>query len=63
MYKQLQILPYDPGWVVEFEAERDRIAHKLGDLAIRIVHNGSTAVPGGPAYLLEGAPSKLGLLG
>jgi hypothetical protein len=30
MYKQLQVLPYEPGWVVEFEAERDRIAHQLG---------------------------------
>ena len=46
MNKPLQILPYNPGWVVEFETERDRIAQVIGDLAIRIEHNGSTAVPG-----------------
>jgi GrpB-like predicted nucleotidyltransferase (UPF0157 family) len=46
MNKQLQVLPYDLRWVVEFEAERDCIAHVIGDLAIRIEHNGSTAVPG-----------------
>ena len=42
----MQILPYNPHWVVEFETERDRIAHVIGDLAVRIEHNGSTAVPG-----------------
>jgi len=46
MTRQLQILPHDPRWVVEFEAERSRIARVIGDLAIRIEHNGSTAVPG-----------------
>lgn len=52
MNKQLQILPYNPRWVVEFEAERDRIAHVIGDLAIRSEHNGSTAVPGLEAKLI-----------
>ena len=46
MNEQLQILAYDPRWAVEFEAERDRIAHVIGDLATSIEHNGSTAVPG-----------------
>ena len=46
MNKQLQILSYNPRWVLEFEAERGRIAHVIRDLAIRIEHNGSTAVPG-----------------
>jgi GrpB-like predicted nucleotidyltransferase (UPF0157 family) len=46
MNKQLQILSYDPRWVIEFETERDRIAYLVGELAIRIDHNGSTAVPG-----------------
>ena len=45
-YQQLQIASYDPGWVVEFESERERIAQALGTLARRIDHNGSTAVPG-----------------
>ena len=31
---------------MEFEAERARIAQVISDLAIRIEHNGSTAVPG-----------------
>lgn len=31
MNKQLEILPYNPRWVVEFEAEWERIAHVIGD--------------------------------
>jgi GrpB-like predicted nucleotidyltransferase (UPF0157 family) len=46
MAKELQISSYDPRWPLEFEAERDRIAQKLGPIAWRIDHNGSTAVPG-----------------
>jgi len=46
MTKELQISSYDPRWPVEFKIERDRIAQKLGPLACRIDHNGSTAVPG-----------------
>ena len=46
MSQQLQILTYDPRWAFEFEVERDRIAGALGQLAHRIDHNGSTAVPG-----------------
>lgn len=46
MGEGLDILPYDPSWPREFEAERQKIAAALGDLAVRIDHNGSTAVPG-----------------
>jgi GrpB-like predicted nucleotidyltransferase (UPF0157 family) len=46
MVQPLQISSYDPHWVVEFESERGRIARALGELACRIDHNGSTAVPG-----------------
>jgi GrpB-like predicted nucleotidyltransferase (UPF0157 family) len=42
----LRIAPYDPRWVVQFDAERHRIAGVLGALAIRIDHHGSTSVPG-----------------
>jgi len=42
----LEILPYDPAWPNAFAVERDRIAAALGDLAVRIDHNGSTSVPG-----------------
>jgi GrpB-like predicted nucleotidyltransferase (UPF0157 family) len=44
--QRLQISSYDSRWVLEFETERDRIARALGELACRIDHNGSTAVPG-----------------
>jgi GrpB-like predicted nucleotidyltransferase (UPF0157 family) len=40
------VVPYDPRWPEEFEAERDRIRVALGALALRIDHHGSTAVPG-----------------
>ena len=46
MVQRLQISSYDPSWVLEFEAERDRIARAVGKLAYRIDHNGSTAIPG-----------------
>jgi GrpB-like predicted nucleotidyltransferase (UPF0157 family) len=37
---------YDPQWPIDFARERDRIAAALGAAALRIEHNGSTAVPG-----------------
>lgn len=46
MAEKLTILPYDPSWPRDFEAERDRIATALGPVAVRIDHHGSTAVPG-----------------
>jgi len=46
MGETLEIAPYDPAWPAAFSAERDRLAALLGDLAIRIDHHGSTAVPG-----------------
>jgi len=42
----LEIVPYDPRWPGEFEAERGRVDAALGSLALRVEHNGSTAVPG-----------------
>jgi len=42
----LEIVPYDPAWPHAFEAEAGRIRAALGPLALRIDHNGSTAVPG-----------------
>jgi len=44
--RPLEIVPYDPQWPVAFEAERRRLAAAFGELAVRIEHNGSTAVPG-----------------
>ena len=40
------VVPYDPGWPAAFERERERLQPALGPLALRIEHNGSTAVPG-----------------
>jgi GrpB-like predicted nucleotidyltransferase (UPF0157 family) len=42
----IDIVPYDPGSPAAFELERDRLRSALGDLALRIDHHGSTAVPG-----------------
>jgi GrpB-like predicted nucleotidyltransferase (UPF0157 family) len=43
---RLQIVPYDPQWPAAFQAEAQRLREALGTLALRIEHNGSTAVPG-----------------
>jgi GrpB-like predicted nucleotidyltransferase (UPF0157 family) len=40
------ITPYNPRWPAEFAAIRATLQEALGDLALRIDHIGSTAVPG-----------------
>jgi GrpB-like predicted nucleotidyltransferase (UPF0157 family) len=42
----LRVVPYDPGWPAAFEAEAGRLRTALGTRALRIDHNGSTAIPG-----------------
>lgn len=42
----IDIVAYDSGWPAAFEAEARRLRAALGELALRIDHNGSTAVPG-----------------
>jgi len=42
----IEIVPYDPGWPAAFQAEAQRLRDALESLALRIEHNGSTAVPG-----------------
>ena len=39
-------MAYDPDWPAAFAAEAIQIRRALGDLALRIDHNGSTSVPG-----------------
>jgi GrpB-like predicted nucleotidyltransferase (UPF0157 family) len=42
----LEMSPYDSRWPAMFQQEKERIAKELGDIAVRIDHVGSTAVPG-----------------
>ena len=44
--EKVEIVPYDPEWPAQFEAEKRRIEGVLGDLAIEVHHMGSTAIPG-----------------
>jgi GrpB-like predicted nucleotidyltransferase (UPF0157 family) len=44
-----EIVDPDPAWPARFEQEATRIREALGDLAVRIDHIGSTAVPDLPA--------------
>ncbi|HVO25625.1 MAG TPA: GrpB family protein [Candidatus Margulisiibacteriota bacterium] len=44
--RPLEVVAYDPGWPAAFAAEAERLRAVLGTLALRIDHNGSTAVPG-----------------
>ena len=46
MQRKIEVLPYDPGWVSEFEIEGKRISGALGDTMSRLHHIGSTAIPG-----------------
>jgi GrpB-like predicted nucleotidyltransferase (UPF0157 family) len=42
----LTIVPYDSAWPVLFDIEAARIRGLFGELALRVEHVGSTAVPG-----------------
>jgi GrpB-like predicted nucleotidyltransferase (UPF0157 family) len=42
----LDVVAYDPHWPAAFAAEAGRLRAALGEIALRIDHNGSTAVPG-----------------
>lgn len=42
----IEVVDYDPEWPALFEAEAARLRQALGDVAVRIEHVGSTAVPG-----------------
>ncbi len=46
MSEVLTIVAYDPAWPGAFSSESCKIAAVLGDLVVRIDHNGSTSVPG-----------------
>src|SRR2546427_4386046 len=46
MANPILIVNHDPGWPGQFEMLRRRIATIIGDLAARIEHVVSTAVPG-----------------
>jgi GrpB-like predicted nucleotidyltransferase (UPF0157 family) len=42
----IRIVRYDPAWPASFEREAGRVREAMGELAVRIDHVGSTAVPG-----------------
>ena len=47
--RTLEVVVYDPRWPAAFAAEAARLRAALGEMPLRIEHNGSTAVPGLPA--------------
>ena len=44
--KTIEIVAYDRGWPAAFDAEATRLRTALTSLALRIDHQGSTAIPG-----------------
>ena len=46
MEPRIEVVDYDPSWPLAFAELRRVIAAALGELALRIEHVGSTAVPG-----------------
>ena len=44
--REIEVVDYDPLWVGLFERERDLLRRTLGEVAVKIHHIGSTAVPG-----------------
>ena len=47
--REIELADPDPGWPARFDEEAERLRAALGDLAVRIDHVGSTAVPALPA--------------
>jgi GrpB-like predicted nucleotidyltransferase (UPF0157 family) len=58
----IHLVPYDPTWPLEFEAEAARIERACADLELRLEHIGSTAIPGLSAKpiidILAGRPPR-----
>lgn len=46
IHEHIILVPYRPEWEQLFLAEKERVQHTLGELALKIHHIGSTAVPG-----------------
>ena len=46
MKYEIQIVPYDSDWPLQFAVEKENILKALGDNCISVHHIGSTAVPG-----------------
>ena len=46
MSDRIVVVDYDPGWPDRFDAEAVRVRAALGEVAPRVEHVGSTAVPG-----------------
>jgi len=42
----IEIMEYDPQWAKSFDEIKNALTNALGDLALRVEHVGSTAVPG-----------------
>jgi len=42
----IQLVPHDPRWPEMLHAEAERLRQLLGEMALRVEHAGSTAVPG-----------------
>ncbi len=46
MQRKIEVVPYDPAWISEFETEGKRISRALGETVASLHHVGSTAIPG-----------------
>ncbi len=44
--EEVALVPYDPQWADQFEAEKQAISAALADRLVAIHHIGSTAIPG-----------------
>jgi GrpB-like predicted nucleotidyltransferase (UPF0157 family) len=43
---KIEVVTYDPGWPLLFRQRGERLRQRLRDVALRIDHIGSTAIPG-----------------
>lgn len=46
MSRTVEVVPHNPNWATQFEAEANRIRAIFGDELVAIHHIGSTAIPG-----------------
>lgn len=46
MTQYINLIPYDPSWLKEFESEKDKLLSLIGDIVVSIEHIGSTSISG-----------------
>ena len=45
-HRKIEVVSYDPKWAISFKTEKEQLNSVIGNVAVKIEHIGSTAIPG-----------------